>query len=87
MKKAIDSLANRILDLENKCNESRFANKADVDTFKIIEEQQNENTKKATVSHLRLFPNCLRSNDELRNPENILPLELDMLLAKFFLSV
>ena len=59
MKKAIDSLANRILDLEYECNESRFANVADVDTFKIIEKQQNENAKKVTASHLRFFTNWL----------------------------
>ena len=36
MKKAIDSLANRISDLKYECNESRFANVADVNAFKII---------------------------------------------------
>lgn len=89
MAKIIDALADRIIDLDHVCaeNNTRFEQISDIDTYGIIEREKNCNTKKATEGHLRLFTEWLKSNQELRKPEDILPSELDMHLAKFFLSI
>ena len=92
MAKLIDSLANRIIDLEYQSDPyddilERFEQISDSDTYGIIEREKNVNTKKATEGHLRLFTNWLRANNEMRTPEKIVPMELDMHLAKFFLSI
>ena len=49
MAHVIDSLADRILELE------RFIEVSSDDTFDVVEQQRNVNTKRMTESHVRLL--------------------------------
>jgi hypothetical protein len=77
----IDSLADRILDLE------RFIEIDESTTYDVVEQQKNANTKKMTESHTRLFNSFLISKNENRKIEEIPPKDLDLFLAQFFLGV
>ena len=84
MAEIVDSLANRILELEHENAATRFEEISESDTFDIIDRERNVNTSKATKSHMRLFSSWLQANKELRQPEDILPAELDMLFLEEF---
>ena len=53
----------------------------------LVEQQTNANTKKVRECHLHLVKKWLESKNELRPIEKIKPQELDIYLAKFFMSV
>ena len=53
----------------------------------FTEDQENANTKKKTVSDLKLFNEFLNSEEEERNIENIPAAELQRLAKKFVLGV
>ena len=53
----------------------------------FTEDQENANTKKKTVSDLKLFNEFLNSEEEERNIENIPAAELQQLAKKFVLGV
>ena len=78
----IDALANRILDLED-----RFIKVDPIDTRILVESQRNENTRRMTESHLRLFRQWLQTKDERRNLEEIEADKLDLYIAQFILGV
>lgn len=82
----IDSLADRILSLENHEN-YRFIDVNGGDTLKMIELQKNKNTAKLTECHMRLFTLWLSQRSEFRNPEDLAPNELDLHIAQFLLGV
>jgi hypothetical protein len=87
MANVVDSLADQIISLEYDCRKTRFKDISDSDTFNAIENEKNVNTRKATDSHMKLFTKWLEANNELRLPEEIMPEELEMLIAKFLLSI
>jgi len=81
----MDSLSDRILTLDYALSaqnrdesNDRFLNLDSAATFSAVAEQQNTNTKKATMSHLRLFIVFLKTKNETRLPECIHPTELDL---------
>ena len=65
-------------------NSSRFQ-PLDVDRF--IEANENNNTLKKTVSHLKLLQEFLEKSGELRVIQAIPPSELDDYLSNFIISV
>lgn len=83
----IENLANRIIELEAEANAARFLNVTEDDTSNIIQNERNLNTKKVTDSHIALLTKWLKSNNDYRKPEDIPAPELDICLAKFFLSI
>ena len=77
--KVIDSLASRILDLENY--------EDDCATRQFVEKMANSNTQIQTRSHMRLFSKWLNAKSEMRAPEHIEPKQLDIYIAQFFLTI
>jgi hypothetical protein len=51
-----------------------------------VDSLKNLNTKRKTTSDLNIFTKWLRTNNEVRNPDEIPSMELDKLLARFFNS-
>jgi hypothetical protein len=80
----IESLVNRILDLEG---DNRFVDITSEDTVNMVKLQTNKNTAKVTESHVRLFREWLATKNELCEISQIEPQNLDLYLAQFFLSV
>jgi len=60
----MDSLASRILDLEN------YGDKDNV-TRQFVENMTNNNTQQQTICHIRLFCKWLNVKSEMRAPEHI----------------
>ena len=56
-------------------------------TYDIIEQQKNIYTERQTASHVKLFKNWLKKNEEIRDPHLIELLQLENDLAQFLLSV
>jgi len=79
--KVIDSLANRMLDLE------RLVDIGYNETNDLMEQQKNENTRKVTECHMRVFTSMFQHKNDNRLPENIPPGELDKYIAQFLISV
>jgi len=77
--KIIDSLASRILDLENYEDDNA--------TRQFVEKMTNSNTRQQTPSHMRLFSKWLNAKSEMRAPEQIEPKQLDIRIAQFFLTI
>jgi len=77
--KEIDSLASRILDLDHLIEQSRFSNV--VDTSVIVDQQQNENTRRMTDCHVKLFKSWLANQCELRDPATIASQDLNQTVA------
>ena len=65
----------------------RFVKFTEEEIASFSEDQENANTKKKTLSDLRLFNEFLKSEEEERNRENILAAELQQLAKKFVLGV
>jgi len=84
--RTIQSLVDRIIELEPTCTE-RFVAVTVTETFDMVSAQQNESTKGVTASHCRLLQEWLKSRGELRDIELIEPKQLDAYFAEFFLSV
>jgi len=86
--KVIQSLANRILELENMVQtrsdkDPRFVAVNDKDTFDLTEAQQNANTRRMTDCNIKLFVSWLQQMNEMGRPDEISPKELDVYIAKF----
>ena len=69
--------------------QSRFQNNQmqDHEIEKFIADQQNENTKRKTVSDMRLFKAFCASRGEYRAIESLQPVELDTLFGNFLINV
>ena len=73
----IDSLANRILELEHNIEQTdghkqdRFIAIDSEVIYKFTQVQQNANTRRVTERHIRLFVTWLQCMNELRQPEEI----------------
>ena len=65
----------------------RFVKFTEEEIASFTEDQENANTKKKTVSDLKLFNEFLNSEEEERNIENIPAAELQQLAKKFVLGV
>jgi hypothetical protein len=78
--KVIDSLASRILDLENCDNKDNF-------TRQFVDKMTNSNTQQQTTCHIRLFSKWLNVKSEMRAPEQIEAKQLDLYMAQFFLTI
>ena len=65
----------------------RFVKFTEEENASFTEDQENANTKKKTVSDLKLFNEFLNSEEEERNIENIPAAELQQLAKKFVLGV
>ena len=87
----LESLSNRILTLDGLIEEQNAIrmNETENDTFAFVESMKNKNTKSKTTSDLKNFKEWMRNENlnEDRNLEDIPPRELDMYLARFFLTV
>lgn len=57
------------------------------DTKVFVDSMKNVNTQRKTKNDLRFFSGWLAEQQEFRAIEDIKPLDLDLLLARFFLSV
>jgi hypothetical protein len=77
----IDSLTNRILELEHQSIDNDYA------TRQFVSNMKNRNTQVLTESHIRLFRNWLAAKSESRAPEHIDPKQLDIYLAQFTLTI
>lgn len=66
---------------------SRYCSVTDEDTYTFIEDLKNSNTKRKTISDCKIFSNWLKSENEIRNLEDIPAADLDNYLARFFLAV
>ena len=66
---------------------SRFLTVDETETSAFIDSMKNENTKRKTGYDVGIFKQWLSSVGELQNPEDIEVSELNMLLARFYLSV
>ena len=51
---------------------SRYRSLTDKDTYTFIEDLKNSNTKRKTISNCKIFTNWLKSENEIRNFEDIL---------------
>ena len=71
-------------DKENKEND-RFKTVTLEETDKFLEDNVNKNTSYKTKSDMKIFSDWLRVNNELREVKDIPALELDSLLARFYL--
>jgi len=78
MAHVIDSLADRILELV------RFVEVSNDDTFDVVEQQQNLNTKRMTESHVQLLKTFLISKNEHRQLQDIPPTDLDIYILPSF---
>ena len=87
----LESLSNRILTLDGLIEEQNAIrmNETENDTLAFVESMKNKNTKSKTTSDLKNFKERMRNENlnENRNLEDIPPRELDMYLARFFLTV
>ena len=87
----LESLSNRILTLDGLIEEQNAIrmNETENDTLAFVESMKNKNTKSKTTSDLKNFKEWMRNENlnEDRNLEDIPPRELDMYLARFFLTV
>ena len=70
--------------VQNEQTENVQLNDVDIDSF--IEQNRNRNTTKKTTSDLNVFYRWAKTVNETRRLEEILPEELDKLLAHFFLK-
>jgi hypothetical protein len=66
---------------------SRFLAVDETATSTLIDSMKNENTKRKTGYDVGIFKQLLSIVRELQNPEDIEVSELNMLLARFYLSV
>lgn len=60
-------------------------NQEEIQAF--IQKQENENTKRKTEGDMRLFKSYCLAKSEYREPEELLPCELDLLFGNFLVSV
>ena len=58
-----------------------------IDAAEFVEQNENANTLKKTLGHIKLFREYLQSKGEAREMYNIPPNELEPLLSNFFVNV
>ena len=88
--KTLEALSNRLLELDSAIeerNNSRFREVSDSETYEFVESMKNQNTQMKTHSDLKKIHSWLESIGEQRKVESIPSKELDLYLARFFLSV
>ena len=87
----LESFSYRSLTLDGLIEEQNAIrmNEADNDTFAFVESMKIRNTKSKITVNLKYFKEWMRNEhlNEDRNLEDIPPRELDMYLARFFLTV
>ena len=66
---------------------TRFIPVDETDVQQFIYENENQNTMRKTLGHVKLFQSFLLHNDEHRDIHTISPCDLDPLLSKFILSI
>ena len=66
---------------------TRFVQVDENDVQQFINENENQNTMRKTLGHIKLFQSFLTHNGELREIYTIPPCDLDPLLSKFILSI
>ena len=67
--------------------ENRFASISDEEVKEFTEKLENENTKKKTLSDIKVFKEYLDACDEKREIEDITPVELQEIIKNFVLAV
>ena len=67
--------------------EGRFVGVSQAETDAFVESMKNPNTKRKTNSDTHIFKEWLITTNETRLPEEIEKQNLDMYLARFWLSV
>ena len=67
--------------------EGRFKAVTDEDTDQFLRDNINNNTNYKTKSNMDIFTDWLRSNMEFRDVTDIPAVELDSLLARFYLGI
>lgn len=82
----METLANRLLDLDDKIRQQhrRFSLE---ETEEFIQNKKNINTKSKTKSDIKKFREWLTGDDESRELKEIPPKELDLYISRFLLSV
>lgn len=83
---AIEALFNEIFNNTPQKSE-RFKTIPNDDIDNFIFQNENENTRRKTLSHIKLLRQFLSEEGESREIHNIPPMELDNYLCKFVLSV
>ena len=82
---AVEAVARTVLN-SNNSNTNRFAT-INMSAEEFIEENENENTKRKTLGHQRLFKTFLQEKQELRKIHEIAAMELNTYLSEFLLRV
>ena len=88
-KKTLEALSNRLLELDSAIeepNNSRFRGVSDSETYEFVKNTKNQNTQMKTNSDLKKIHSWLESVGELPKVESIPSKDLDLYLARFFLS-
>ena len=86
----MECLSDRLLTLDGIIEERdsiRYREVTEADTFNFVESMKNANTKAKTMSDLKKFNEWLLSVGEERSIETIAPEDLDLYMARFFLSI
>lgn len=86
----MECLADRLLTLDGIIEErdsTRYREVTEAETFNFVESMKNPNTKAKTMSDLKKFNEWLLSVGEERSIETIAPENLDLYMARFFLSI
>jgi hypothetical protein len=73
--------------LPDDAQEGRFKVVTDEDTDQFMRENINKSTNNKTKSDMKIFTDWLRSNMELRDVTDFPVVELDSLLARFYLGI
>ncbi|XP_021352214.1 zinc finger MYM-type protein 2-like [Mizuhopecten yessoensis] len=69
------------------CTMTRFVSVDDDEVDKFVHNNENNNTRKKTLCHMKLSKTFLSENGEMRETHNIPPMELDTHLSKFMIGV
>ena len=66
---------------------SRFKDVTDEEITVLKDAAENVNTRKSTINWVRVFETWCDENDLEKNPEMVLPEQLDKILERFFACV
>ena len=85
--RTLEQLSNRLLDLDSLIQARDHQHATEEETREFVEKMKNPATVRKTKSDIKKFTDFLAVEQETRPFETIPPKELDMHLARFFLSV
>lgn len=85
--RVLESLSNRLLQLDSLIEVRPVQNATEQQTREFVEKMKNPSTVAKTKSDMKKFTDFLHQENETRSVETFPPCELDMYLARFFLSV